>query len=433
MPFFLAMNIAELHKLFLKSTGVSTDTRNLCKGQLFFCLRGDHFNGNEFASDALEKGAAAVVIDDEKYSDSKGKTIYVKNSLKALQALAKYHRNIFDIPLIGLTGSNGKTTTKELIHSVLKQKYTVHATVGNFNNHIGVPLTLLGISSTTEIALIEMGANHQKEIAFLCDIAAPTMGYITNFGKAHLEGFGGIEGVVKGKSELYDYLRTHDGKALINGNDSLQIEQAKGIEQLVFGKDNTHSIVIKNALDKNGYCVAEIDNTTITSHLTGAYNFDNINAALTFGKYFKLKTEELSRGIDSYHPTNNRSQWIKGSKNKIFLDAYNANPSSTKAALSAFNSLDINQKTVLLGDMLELGDYAKMEHQAIIDLTQRFGFDRVFLVGKNYYDCKYHQKALAFKTIEELKNHLNDHPLVDATILIKGSRGIALEQLLDHF
>ena len=427
------MNIAELHKLFLKSTGVSTDTRNLIKGQLFFCLRGEHFNGNKFVNDALEKEAIAVIVDDEKYVVSKDKTIYVEDSLKALQALAKYHRSQFDIPLIGLTGSNGKTTTKELIHAVLKQKYVVHATDGNFNNHIGVPLTLLGISSTTEIALIEMGANHQKEIAFLCDIAAPTLGYITNFGKAHLEGFGGIEGVIKGKSELYDFLRATDGIALINGNDPLQIKQAEGVEQIIFGKEDSHSIVIKNTLDDSGFCVTEIDNTSIPSHLTGAYNFDNINAALSFGKYFKINAEELSKGIDSYHPTNNRSQWIEGRNNKILLDAYNANPSSTKAALSAFNLLNSDKKIVLLGDMLELGEFAKKEHQAIVNLTQEFDFDRVLLVGKNYHECQHSKEMVAFKTVEDLKNYLSDHLFTGATILIKGSRGIALEQLLDHF
>lgn len=427
------MDIAELHKLFKKSKGVSTDTRNLSKGQLFFCLRGEHFNGNIFASDALKKGAFAVVVDDKKLKDSTDKIIYVENSLATLQALAKHHRQQFEIPVIGLTGSNGKTTTKELIHAVLKQKYTVHATFGNLNNHIGVPLTLLGISATTEIALIEMGANHQKEIAFLCDIAAPTLGYITNFGKAHLEGFGGVEGVIKGKSELYDFLRATGGIALVNGNDPLQIKQANGISQIVFGKEDTRPIVIKNTLNPMGYCMAEIDNSTITSHLTGDYNFDNINAALSLGKHFKLKTKELSKGIASYLPNNNRSQWIEGKKNKILLDAYNANPSSTKAALSAFNKLNNNNKVILLGDMFELGTHAKSEHQTIVDLANKLDFDRVLFVGKNYYQCKHHHNALVFKTIEDLKNHLVAHPLVDVTILIKGSRGIALEQLLDYF
>lgn len=427
------MDIAELHKLFLKSKGVSTDTRALSKGQLFFCLRGEHFNGNIFANDALEKGAIAVIVDDKKQVDSTDKIIYVKNSLTTLQALAKYHRQQFEIPVIGLTGSNGKTTTKELIHAVLKQKYTVHATAGNLNNHIGVPLTLLGISATTEIALIEMGANHQKEIAFLCDIAAPSIGYITNFGKAHLEGFGGVKGVIKGKSELYDFLRVTDGIALVNGNDPLQIKWAKDIVQIVFGKQDSHPIVINNSLNPAGYCVAKIDNTMITSHLTGEYNFDNINAALSFGKYFKLKTKELKKGIASYLPNNNRSQWIKGRKNKVLLDAYNANPSSTKAALSAFNKLKKENKTLLLGDMFELGKYAKSEHQAIVDLTNKLDFDGVFFVGENYHQCKHHHNALVFKTIEDLKNYLIAHPLVNTTILIKGSRGIALEQLLDHF
>ena len=423
------MNIPELHALFKKSKGVATDTRTLREGELFFCLKGANFNGNRFANKALEKGAIAAIIDDQSaYSNEK--TILVNNTLEALQMLAHHHRKQFDIPVIGLTGSNGKTTTKELIRSVLEQGHTIHATHGNLNNHIGVPLTLLGISDDTEIALIEMGANHQKEIDQLCQIAQPNMGYITNFGKAHLEGFGGVDGVIKGKSELYDYLRTHNGVALINGDDPLQHKQAKGIEQFSFGKAKENSFSIQNSIDPEGFCRSIFEEVEIKSNLTGAYNTSNINAAIAFGKYFKLENSLLIRGIKRYIPKNNRSQWISTNSNAVLLDAYNANPTSMLAALTAFDALDKPSKVLILGDMLELGAYAKQEHQEVVNRALEMTIETIMLVGPRFSGYKTKGEVMKFPDASSLLKHIEANPLKNKCILIKGSRGIALEQLL---
>ena len=425
------MTIAEIHQIFLQCSGVSTDTRKLSKNTLFFCLKGENFNGNKFAKNAFEKGAAYVVYDDIEYNPAHQNAILVKDSLETLQALARYHRNQFDIPVIGLTGSNGKTTTKELIKCVLAQNFEVLATQGNLNNHIGVPLSLLNIKESTEIALIEMGANHLKEIAFLANIAAPTMGYITNFGKAHLEGFGGIEGVVKGKSELYDYLRDHKGITIVNGNDKKQIQQSEGLNRYIFGQTKLAQNQLSNKINKDGFCTVEAGEITITSQLTGAYNFDNLNAAVTFGEFFEIPLSDIQKGIASYSPTNNRSQWIKTKKNRVLLDAYNANPTSMTAAIKSFIDVKANEKLVILGDMLELGQYAQKEHQAIIDQLKRGGIDQAILVGPLF--CASHTEGFGtFETTAEAKNHLADQLIQDHTILIKGSRGIALEQLLDQ-
>lgn len=425
------MEVAEIHQLFLNCTGVSTDTRNLSTNSLFFCLKGENFNGNKFAGKALEEGASYVIYDDTEYNPDHQNAILVEDSLSTLQALARFHRNQFDIPIIGLTGSNGKTTTKELIRSVLAQNFEVLATKGNLNNHIGVPLTLLNIKESTEIALIEMGANHLKEIAFLAHIAAPTMGYITNFGKAHLEGFGSLEGVVKGKSELYDYLKEHNGITIVNGNDKKQMQQSEGLNRYIFGTTQLAQNQLTNFVNKEGYCTVQAGETTITSQLTGTYNFDNLNAAVTFGEFFDIPLPTIQKGIASYSPTNNRSQWIKTKKNHILLDAYNANPTSMTAAIQSFIDMKANAKLVILGDMLELGQYAQKEHQAIIDQLKKEGIDQAILVGPLF--CA--SKTEGFNTFEntaEVKKYLANQSIMKHTILIKGSRGIALEQLLDH-
>ena len=425
------MTIAEIHQVFLKCNGVSTDTRNLSKNTLFFCLKGENFNGNKFAKNAFEQGAAYVVYDDINYNPEHQKAILVEDSLKTLQALARFHRNKFDIPVIGLTGSNGKTTTKELIKCVLAQNFKILATEGNLNNHIGVPLSLLNIKESTEIALIEMGANHLKEIAFLANIAAPTMGYITNFGKAHLEGFGSLEGVIKGKSELYDYLRENKGITVVNGNDKKQMQQSEGLNRYIFGETKSAQNHLTNGINKEGYCTVQSGEITITSQLTGTYNFDNLNAAVTFGEFFEISLPDIQKGIASYSPTNNRSQWIKTKKNHILLDAYNANPTSMAAAIKSFIDVKAGAKLVILGDMLELGQYAQKEHQAIIDQLKKGGIDQAILVGPNF--CA--TKTEGFNTFEnttEAKYHLANQSILNHTVLIKGSRGIALEQLLDQ-
>ena len=330
------MNIPDLYHYFLKSTGVSTDSRTLEKGNLFFCLKGENFNGNQFIQNALDGGASFVVYDDKKFTPESSNAIYVENSLVALQALAKHHRNQFDIPVLGLTGSNGKTTTKELINAVLSQNFEVMATHGNLNNHIGVPLTLLRIKSSTQIAIIEMGANHREEIAFLSELARPTLGYITNFGKAHLEGFGGEEGVIKGKSELYAFLKLNDGKALVNGDDEKQLLQSRELNRFVFGKNATVDLQLTINTNENGFCVVHVNEVEMPSQLTGEYNFGNLNAAVAFGVFFELSLNQIKKGIVSYAPTNNRSQWKSTLKNRLLLDAYNANPTSMLAALNAF-------------------------------------------------------------------------------------------------
>ena len=367
------MNIAEIHQLFLNCKGVSTDTRNLPANTLFFCLKGENFNGNKFARKALEQGAAYVIYDDIEYDPGHQNAILVEDSLNTLQDLAHFHRKQFNIPVIGLTGSNGKTTTKELIKNVLAQNFDVLATHGNLNNHIGVPLSLLNIKESTEIALIEMGANHLEEIAFLSKIATPTMGYITNFGKAHLEGFGSLEGVVKGKSELYDYLRENKGIAIVNGNDKKQMQQTEGLNRYIFGKDKLAQNQLANSINKDKYCTIHTGEITITSQLTGAYNFDNLNAAVTFGEFFEIPLSDIQKGIASFTPENNRSQWIKTKNNHILLDAYNANPTSMSAAIESFIDVKAKAKLVILGDMLELGQFTHEEHQAIIDQLKKGG------------------------------------------------------------
>lgn len=424
------MTIAEIHQVFLKCNGVSTDTRNLSKNTLFFCLKGENFNGNKFAKKAFEQGAAYVVYDDINHNPEHRNAILVEDSLNTLQTLAQFHRNQFDIPVIGLTGSNGKTTTKELIKCVLAQNFEVIATQGNLNNHIGVPLSLLNIKESTEIALIEMGANHLKEIAFLANIAAPTMGYITNFGKAHLEGFGSLEGVVKGKSELYDYLRENKGITIVNSNDKKQMQQSEGLNRYIFGKTKLAQNQLTNSINKEGYCTVQAGEITITSQLTGTYNFDNLNAAVTFGEFFEIPLSDIQKGIASYSPTNNRSQWIKTKKNHILLDAYNANPTSMTAAIQSFIEVKTTPKLVILGDMLELGQYAQKEHQATIDHLKKGGIDQAILVGPFFCASKT-EGFKAFENTAKAKDYLTNQSILDHTILIKGSRGIALEQLLD--
>ena len=427
------MNIAQLHALFQSSTGISTDTRNLKKDNLFFCLRGDNFNGNSFTEQALQLGAKYVIYDDVTFKpENTQQGILVSNSLDTLQKLAQYHRRQFNIPVIGLTGSNGKTTTKELIKSVLSQAYEVHATQGNFNNHIGVPLTLLGIKESTEIALIEMGANHLNEIKTLCHIAEPTLGYITNFGKAHLEGFGSLAGVIKGKSELYQFIAKHKGTTIINSDDPTQLKEVKSELKWCFGATKEADIQLSNDINESGYCSVYVNNTIIESQLTGSYNWANLNTAVALGFYFNLTLDLITKGINIYCPTNNRSQWVKTANNDVLLDAYNANPTSMSAALESFINYEANSKGILLGDMLELGSFAIEEHKSIIDKIVTQNFDFIFLVGPLFKQANTHKNVTCFDNSNEVKTFLKKHPFKRKTILIKGSRGIALEQLLEH-
>lgn len=420
------MEISELYSLYKKSYLVDTDTRKIRKNSLFFALRGENFNANEFAIKALENGASYAIIDDESYFINQ-RTILVKNSLQSLQKLANYHRNQLQIPIVALTGSNGKTTSKELINAVLKTVYNTTATIGNLNNHIGVPLTILSIKPETEIGIIEMGANHLKEIGFLCSIAQPNFGYITNFGKAHLEGFGGEEGVIEGKSELYTFLKKSNGTIFLNSDDPLQIEKSKDIKAIPF---NSKEIEL---VENNPFVVIKFNNLLIKSHLIGSYNYTNIAAAIAIGNYFKVSIEAIKQAVENYIPSNNRSQLIQKGKIKIILDAYNANPSSMKVALENFHNLSEKSKCVILGDMFELGIYTNEEHQKIAELASSYSFKSVYLIGKAF-STVHVKNAFIFENLDIfIDSALHTIKNNCATILIKGSRGMALERILEQF
>ncbi|WGH76968.1 UDP-N-acetylmuramoyl-tripeptide--D-alanyl-D-alanine ligase [Tenacibaculum tangerinum] len=418
------MNTEDLYQLYAVHGLVDTDTRNIRKNTLFFALKGANFNGNKFAEEALRKGASYAVVDEEAYKTSDS-IILVDNVLETLQKLATYHRNQLNIPIIALTGSNGKTTTKELINVVLSTKYKTNATKGNLNNHIGVPLTLLSMVKNTEIGIVEMGANHANEIAFLSEITNPDYGYITNFGSAHLEGFGSLEGVVKAKSELYDFLEVHQKKVFVNPEDEKQVARTNAIERIFFDDEIQF-------IEANPFVKISFKNEAILSNLMGTYNFANLSAAITIGNYFGVSFEEIKKAIESYIPSNNRSQMIHTDNNTIVLDAYNANPTSMRAALESFSLLKAAQKIVILGDMFELGAYSAKEHQIIADITQNSSFDAVFLVGKNFYEVETkNDRAIKFETFKDLESHLKDSEIKHSTILVKGSRGMALERVLD--
>ena len=397
---------------------------------MFFALKGEHFNGNEFAPEAIEKGAKYVIIDAPEFNNN-DHTILVPNVLEALQELATFHRAYLNVPILALTGSNGKTTTKELINAVLAKSYKTTATVGNWNNHIGVPLTLLSMTKDTEIGIVEMGANHQKEIEFLCRIAKPDFGYITNFGKAHLEGFGGVEGVIKGKSEMYQYLIANNKTIFVNSDDPIQVEKTQSANTINFGTKhnvNHSTIVLKNA---DPFVVVDIENITIQSQLIGTYNFSNISAAIAIGKYFKVPINKIKLAIEEYAPQNNRSQIIIKGTTKIILDAYNANPTSMSAALTNFNNQKHPNKIVILGDMFELGDEAPKEHKAIKTMVETLDLKKRILIGENFFHTNNNTEAIDFyESFDTFRKAVNPIDFENAFLLIKGSRGMALERVL---
>ncbi len=422
------MNIKQLHALFLAHPRVTTDSRNIEEQSIFFALKGANFNGNRYAKEALEKGAAYAVIDEEEFV-VEDRTILVDDVLKTLQALATFHRNQSNAKVIALTGSNGKTTTKELIYAVLSTAYKTIATKGNLNNHIGVPLSLLSIAEDTEIAVIEMGANHQKEIEFLASIAQPDFGYITNFGKAHLEGFGGVEGVIKGKSELYDYLLANNRSVFMNADDSVQLEKLSNYIKK-FGFSTQKSTYYKvEFLGADPFVQLKFEDMVVRTQLIGSYNFSNCAAAVLIGKYFSVPLSDIKNALEAYTPTNNRSQILKKNGHHIILDAYNANPTSMKAALESFNRMEGKYKIAFLGDMFELGDTAALEHQHMADFVSGLSFENVFLVGTNFYDTS--TDLMKFATFDALSEYLSQNQLQKSAILIKGSRGMALERVLE--
>ena len=421
------MEIGSIHKIFLKSNGVSTDSRKVKKNDIYFSLKGPNFNGNEFAKSAIEKGACYAIVDQKEYVINKS-YILVEDCLKTLQNLANYHRKNSKAKIIGLTGSNGKTTSKELIFSVLKNKFKTIATTGNLNNHIGVPLTLLSIKEDTEIAIIEMGANHLKEIETLSNIADPDYGYITNFGKAHLEGFKNLEGVIKGKSELYNHLINKSRLIFINNRDKKQVELTKEYSnKFTFGEQNSDSIFSVKSI--NPTINISIDNILIETNLFGQYNIDNIAAAICIGKYFNLDNENIKAGIERYIPENNRSQIIKKGSNKIILDAYNANPTSMQLALSSFNDMKEEKKIVFIGDMFELGENSHQMHQEIVYTVEKMNFDQTFIIGDLFNKTKHSSNIKSFKNLNDLKGNMDE--ISNSAILIKGSRGMKLENILD--
>ena len=423
----------QLHDYFKDSTGVVTDSRKLIQDCLFIALRGENFDGNQFAETAIEKGAKYALVDRPEIALKNERLILVEDTLQSLQELAKYHRKKIKAKIIGLTGSNGKTTTKELINSVLSKKFNTKATLGNFNNHIGVPLTLLEFDEDTEIGIIEMGANHQKEIDFLCQLAQPELGLITNFGQAHLQGFGGIEGVIRGKSEIYEYLSQTGGTIILNIDDPLQRKWMSYDPHYTFGEHTDANCRLEYLKRKYKPLALNLEDQTIESQLYGEYNFSNMGAAVALGKFFGLSLEQIRSGISSYQSTNNRSQSIEKDNNKIILDAYNANPSSMKASISSFINNKRNKGVVILGDMFELGRFTQQAHQQIIEQLESTEIERILLVGKHFFKTQSSDPRVSrFESLEEIKNYLSQNPIENSDILIKGSRGMTMESVVDY-
>jgi UDP-N-acetylmuramoyl-tripeptide--D-alanyl-D-alanine ligase len=425
--------VQEIYQLFLAHPFVSTDSRQVKPGSLFFALQGDSFNGNEFAIKALDAGAAWAIVDEPGYSTHPS-CILVDDVLDMLQALAKHHRMQFDIPVIGITGTNGKTTTKELVYSVLSRKYNTLATAGNLNNHIGVPLTLLNISPSTGVAIVEMGANHPGEIDFLCNIAQPTYGLITNIGKAHLEGFGSYEGVVRTKTELYRFLHKRNGTAVIHRDDDVLMQHSSGLSAITYGSPPADLTLIKvNAGQLVSVTIQFIDGDQldVDSKLYGRYNTDNVLAAACIGQYFNVPPPEIKAAIESYQPGNNRSQITETGTNMLIMDAYNANPSSMKAAIETFAHADYPDKTIILGDMLELGDVSDQEHLEVLNLIAQVGFKNIYLVGPIFTRLNTARENICFQDTSLAKMWMEHHKIENATVLIKGSRGIRLEKLVE--
>ncbi|MAW30931.1 MAG: UDP-N-acetylmuramoyl-tripeptide--D-alanyl-D-alanine ligase [Flavobacteriales bacterium] len=417
------MNIALIYKLFLDNSTVFTDSRKINGKGIFFALRGEKFNGNEFAKNALRDGATYCIVDDEKIANNRN-IIYVKNTLTTLQELATYHRNKLSIPIIGITGSNGKTTSKELIYQILKSEICCYATKGNLNNHIGVPLSILEINSNHEIAIIEMGANHLKEISFLCKISKPTYGIITNIGSAHLEGFKNLAGVIKTKNELYEYVEKNNGTLFVNNEDTLLMKLSQKIQRITYGKNGlTKGKLIENEKELK----IQFKNQIIKSQLIGDYQFYNIMLAISIGEFFNINLENTKKAIKNYLPTNNRSEIIKTKQNTLILDAYNANPSSMKAMINSFSKKKYKNKLCILGDMLELGTHSFNEHHKILKLINKLNIKAIF-VGKEFLNVNQN----AFENRSSLEDFLKNNPIRNHTILLKGSRSISLEKLTKY-
>ncbi|OJV40500.1 MAG: UDP-N-acetylmuramoyl-tripeptide--D-alanyl-D-alanine ligase [Bacteroidales bacterium 36-12] len=427
----------DLYQIFLEHPIVTTDSRNCPDGSIFFALKGDKFNANKFAHEALEKGCSYAVIDEAEYATD-SRFIVVRDVLKALQDLANQHRKNVGVKIIGITGTNGKTTTKELIASVLQEKYKVHFTKGNLNNHIGVPLTLLQLTSEHQLAIIEMGANHPGEIKTLCEIAEPDFGIITNVGKAHLEGFGSFEGVKQTKAELYDYISAN-GKGIFINNDNESLKEMAKSAKIHEDKQVAYSLKANDDLTMVTGMISSSDPFLnmqcqtgtifdINTHLVGAYNAENILAAVTIGHFFGLKNTQIKHGIETYKPLNNRSQFIDSGKNKLIVDAYNANPTSMLAAINNFAEMQSNNKMLILGDMFELGNQSEIEHQNIVNVLEEKKFHNVLLIGTAFMNTNNNFKT--FNDVDDLTTYISNNCPANNIILIKGSRSVQLEKII---
>ena len=420
--------IEKIYQLYSQKYLVTTDSRKVEPGCVFVALKGEHFDGNDFAYQVANDNIAACVIADRKDLPQHERLFIVDDSLTALQELAKLHREKCKTPIIGITGTNGKTTTKELVASVLNQKYNIIYTQGNFNNHLGVPLTLLQIKPETEIAVVEMGANHPKEIELLCSLAQPNFGIITNIGKAHIEGFGSFEGVIKTKNELYDYLRNTNGKVFLNNDNPLLKELAHDLTSVSYGKDDSADYNA-SILSSNPYLSIKWNGLEINTNLVGDYNFENVMAAITVGCYFNIEQEIIIKALENYFPTNNRSQFIKTEKNEVVMDAYNANPVSMSNSVRNFRNISDENHLLILGDMKELGDESLNEHQEILNLVKELGFNNIILVGSEFN--KINSGFVSFLNVEELISHINNNEIRGKKILIKGSHSIHLEKIIN--
>jgi len=416
--------ISELYTHFKKSPLISTDSRNVTERSIFFALKGDNFNGNKYAENALEKGASFAVVDEAAFASDK-RCFLVNNVLETLQKLSLWHRQTLKIPVVGITGSNGKTTTKELINAVLSTQLNCLATKGNLNNHIGVPLTLLSIDEKREIAVVEMGANHIGEIEQLCQLSCPTHGIITNIGKAHLEGFLNFDNIIKTKTALYDYVRINGIGLFVNNDDELLMKKSENIPRTTYSNNKTGNVVAE-VLSSEPFLTLRWNNTIIQTKLFGHYNIYNVLAAISIGQYFGINSNNIVKAISSYTPQNSRSQILNTASNTIIMDAYNANPSSMNAALNSFASLSAPDKVVVLGDMLELGTEKEEEHKKIIELLVKNKFKDVYLVG-DIFSSVNNDTFMSFKNSEALKTYFEKNNLRNKTILIKASRGIKLE------
>jgi UDP-N-acetylmuramoyl-tripeptide--D-alanyl-D-alanine ligase len=425
--------LEEIYQTYLDHPEISTDSRTIAQNGLFFALKGDNFNGNFFAESAIEKGAAFAIIDNPDLKKNP-RYIRVDDVLKTLQQMASFHRDHLSIPVIAVTGSNGKTTTKELISAILSTKYKTIATRSNLNNHIGVPLTILSITSDTKIAIIEMGANHPGEIRFLCDIAKPGFGIITNIGKAHLEGFGSYEGVIKAKTELFMYLKEHRGMAFINADNPVLVDHSRGLKNFSYGEHSPADYPVR-LTDVRPTVAFELETAAgkihVHSHLYGSYNFENLMAAAAIGHYFNIDPPDIKTAVENWVPSNNRSQIVETSHNLIILDAYNANPTSMESAIENFSKTDYKNKIVILGDMLELGTETDNEHLSILNLLEKKEFTGTYLVGPVFTKLCVKNEWVCFQDSGLARLWFEHHKVKGATVLIKGSRGIRMEQIAE--